>query len=380
MIGQVRAVGKGGYGVVFAGEKPVFLEGVIEDELVEFAMGKKRGSIWFGQVKRILESSPDRISPPCPYVPVCGGCNFQHITYPGQLAIKKDILLKNLTKIGRLKEIPPVQTVPSPPFHYRTKTVFKIKQGKIGFLKRKSHHIVEISHCHLVDEPVNIMLREWRQSPMIRNTENGEILVLSNGYSVSAQLKSAQKKKYLGPIREITFKAGDFSYRVIPENFIQANRFTMDSMIELVEDNLKGKSFIRSMDLFSGIGFFSLPLSRYSRQVLAVEKDQNNLASLKKNLEENHISNVETLKADIRTLPLPGAELMLVDPPRAGLGSSLTEKISGKNSGRFLYFSCDSATFSRDLARLKQAGRPVKGLVLVDNFPQTDHFEIFTWL
>ena len=378
MIGRVEALAKGGRGIVFVEGKPVFLDGVLKGELVEFSISEKKRSVFFGVPEKIIEAAAERITPPCPYYEQCGGCNFQHILYEEQAAIKEDILKSNLRRIAKIDYPDPVEVITSPPYRYRTKAVLKIKAGKTGFFRKERHDIIEINSCLLLPQVVEDFLPQLRNHPAVENTGTGDIFILSDGREFSALLKSGRNEQYICEKKNISFEIGDFVYSVKPRNFIQANLFTLQPMIRLVTRHLEKESVYAAVDLFCGAGFFTLPLARIAREVTAVEVDGENLRSLSINLKKNKIDNVKIEQADILKAELPEADIFLVDPPRRGLGRSVVASIIAGKPRQVFYFSCDSATFARDSGYFREAVYAMSGLTIIDNFPQTDHFEIFS--
>jgi 23S rRNA (uracil1939-C5)-methyltransferase len=380
LIGRVEAIGKGGRGIVFDAGKPVFIDGVIRGEIVEFAVTKKKHSLSFGSLKKVIESSQERITPPCPYYGVCGGCNFQHMAYREQAAVKEDILKSNLKRIAKIDYPRPVEVSTSPPFRYRTRAIVKVRDGRTGFFKKGSHNIVEIDTCLLLPRISEDFLRAFRRDSIIKGIDKGEIVILTNGSELSALLKENKRRTYISEKKEILFQIGEFRYTYSPENFIQANLFTLETMIASLRKSLGKNRFERAVDLFCGTGFFTLSLARQAGVVTAVEADINNIRSLKTNLENNKVGNVEIMKADILKSAVPQADVYLIDPPRTGLSRKIINDIAGHLPRKILYFSCDSATFCRDISYFYDAGYIIKELKIIDNFPQTDHFEIYSCL
>jgi 23S rRNA (uracil1939-C5)-methyltransferase len=254
--------------------------------------------------------------------------------------------------------------------------ILKVREGKLGLFKKGSHEIVEIKNCLLVPQAVENFLQELRG----HNLEKGEIYIISNGRELAAMLKTDAVEKYLSDKKEISFKIGEFTYSIAPGCFIQANLFTLDMMLRLVRQNLAGDYFKKAVDLFCGAGFFTLALARRVKRVAAIEVEEKNIRSLKANLAANKIDNVEIIQADILKSAAAAADLFVIDPPRSGLSRRLIYEITGNLPKKILYFSCDSATFSRDIFYFQEAGFILKELKIIDNFPQTDHFEIYSCL
>ena len=385
MIGTVRAVGKGGAGIVRQEGKTVFIPGVLAGEVVEFAIGKERRSVYSGTLERLIEPSPWRQRPPCPHYADCGGCNFQHIRYEEQLRIKERIFRDNLSRIAGIDWRRSLAVVASPPWRYRTKTEFKIAGGKVGFFRRQSHELVEIDSCRLVPKVVEDLLRSSSLRKRMEAVTLGRVLALTDGKSVSAYIADLKDEKNSpGPTGipfSLTVPSGRrYEYDFNPGNFIQANIFLLPVMIGLLEESLTGLCPAKAADLFCGTGFFTLPLAAHAGQVLAVENNSANLVALRRNLERNKIGNVTISAADAYLTDIPAADVLVVDPPRGGLGKRMIGRMSAAGPRTIGYYSCDSATFARDIRFFSKAGYAPRAMRLIDNFPQTDHIEIFAAL
>ncbi len=170
------------------------------------------------------------------------------------------------------------------------------------------------------------------------------------------------------------------AYQIAPDNFIQANLFQLQPMLGLLEKTVAALDAATAADLFCGCGFFTLPLAARCRQVLALENDAQNLAALRLNLERNRAGNVQVVQADVLQAELPPAGLYVVDPPRGGLSARVIAALTRSGTETIVYFSCDSATLARDLRLFSSRGFNLQELQLLDNFPQTDHFETFAVL
>jgi 23S rRNA (uracil1939-C5)-methyltransferase len=379
MIGKVLAIAKGGSGIIRAGDKTVFIPGVVSGETVEFALNDRLRSVWQGRLQRVLEPSPLRTPPACPHYAECGGCNLQHMDYGEQLRCKSEILLGNLKKIAALVPAGPVEVLPSPPLRYRSKVEFQVRDGAAGFFRKGSHRVVAIERCLLLPEAVERFFLDRR--PQLAGAANAQLQVISDGRQIAARLEApGAAEKWLSSAREVNFAIGPFAYRFAPDNFIQSNIFQLQPLQTLLQKYLEENETLRAVDLFCGCGFFTLPLAARCGEVLAVEIDPRNVASLRANLEDNRIGNVRVVQADVLRAGLPRAELYVADPPRGGLSERVIAAMAAGGAGTVIYYSCDSATLARDLRIFARHGFALAELRLVDNFPQSDHFEIFSVL
>lgn len=379
MIGKVQAIAKGGAGVIREPDKTVFVPGVIVGETVEYAPLSRRQSAWQGKLLRVLDASPQRVEPPCPHYEQCGGCNLQHMSYEEQLRSKSGILLANLKKIAGLVPAVTPGIFPSPPWRYRSKSEFQIRAGASGFFQKESQRVVAIDRCLLVPETVEAFFLAQRQA--LGRCANAQLQVVSNGRELAARLLMADgRHDWLSREREVHFAVAGYAYRIAPDNFIQPNLFQLQPMLGLLEKTAAALDAATAADLFCGCGFFTMPLAARCRHVLALENDGQNLAALRRNLERNRAGNVQVVPADVLQAELPAAGLVVVDPPRGGLSARVIAALTGGGTETIVYFSCDSATLARDLRLFAGRGFALQELQLLDNFPQTDHFETFAVL
>lgn len=379
MIGKVQAIAKGGAGIIHETDKTIFIPGVIAGETVEYAAVSRRKSFWQGKLLRVLEASPQRVEPPCPHYYECGGCNLQHMSYDEQLRSKSEILLANLKKIAGLAIPAPPAILSSRPWRYRSKSEFQVRDGVAGFFKKESHQVVPISQCLLLPDAVESFFLDQR--PVISGQVNAQLRVISNGRELAARLETpGGQGAWLSSGHSVCFAAAAYKYQLGPDHFVQANLFQLQPMLDLLEKTLDGMNPATAADLFCGCGFFTLPLASRCQSVLAVENDPQNLSGLRANLELNRVDNVRVVQADVLQADLPPAELYVADPPRGGLSARVIAAMAASGAETIVYFSCDSATFARDLRLFSGQGFSLRELQLLDNFPQTDHFEIFSVL
>ncbi|MBN2345309.1 MAG: class I SAM-dependent RNA methyltransferase [Candidatus Aminicenantes bacterium] len=379
MTGRVVAIAKGGAGVVRDGARTVFIPGTIAGETVEFTVCGKRRSAWQGTLQRVLEASPRRVDPPCPHYGECGGCNLQHMSYDEQLRSKAGILAANLKRIARVEEMEIPAFLASPGERFRSKVEFQVRGGRAGFFARHSHRVVSVAGCLLLPQAVESFFLARR--PLLAAAENARLQVVSNGRDLAARLEpAAGGEEWLGPRRTVRIAIGPDEYRFAPDHFVQSNLFQLQPMLGLLEGVLERERPDTAADLFCGAGFFTLPLARHCRQVAAVESDARSIEALRANLGRSQARNVRVQRADVLRAGLPPAELTVVDPPRGGLTERVIAALAAGPARIVVYFSCDSATFARDLRMFNRHGYVLEEWQPIDNFPHSDHFEIFSLL
>lgn len=379
LIGNILAIAKGGAGIIHDGERTVFVPGVIAGETVEYSISGRRRSSWQGKLLRVLQASPQRIEPPCPHYGDCGGCNLQHMSYDEQLRSKEGILADNLRRIGHCDPLSTAAPLASPDARYRCKTEFQVRGGASGFFARDSQRVVAIAGCLLVPRVVEEHFLSLR--PRLAVCEKGRILTVSNGRDLASCLEiPGIDKQWLSHERRIRFQIGPYAYLVAPGDFVQANLFQLDSMLRLLAGVLDRERPATAVDLFCGGGFLTMPLAARCQRVLALEIDPGNVNALRINLALNGASHVRIIQADALRVGVPSAEFFVVDPPRGGLSPRLIAALGASDARTVVYFSCDSATFARDLRLFLGRGFQLDELRWLDNFPHSDHFEIFSVL
>jgi len=377
--GVVATLAKGGRGIVRSPAGAVFVAGVIPGEEIEFrVLPERRGAALQGRLLRVLNPSPDRVPPPCPHYGRCGGCNLQHLSYPGQLSGKRQILASNLTRLGGFPDGLAIETISSPPWRSRTHAEFRWIDRQAGFYRRGSHELEPVEDCLLVPEVVARWLKEV--SLPGRVGESGEVAVVTDGSQLAARLMLAERVIPCDSLPAVDFSIAPFRLRVRPGTFVQANRFLLESMHRLVREVVHPLAPQRVVDLFAGSGFFTLPLAEEAGQVMAVEAVAAHGEQLRENIEANALTNVSWRIQDALTTAPPPADLYLVDPPRGGLSPRLIRHLVAVSPRAILYFSCDSATLARDLRQFGPLGYRPGRVVMLDNFPQTDHLETFVLL
>lgn len=410
--------------------KAVFVPFVLPGETVEAVLREQRPGFARAELDRILTISPRRIDPKCPYFQRCGGCHFQHTDYEHQLEIKVAVLKENLRRIAKLELDTELHIYPSPPWNYRNRSRFKVQTTPdfaLGYYKFNSHELLPVEECPISSPLINRAVAAAWQLGRAGKVPAGiqEIEFFANGddsqllcevycspeaTGVPEQFV-AELRAALAEIIGIVFFAaraaktggqGDpkqlgssgaanliyatqlASYRVSAGAFFQVNRHLADELVNIVvrerrggrDDNRTAGATGTALDLYAGVGLFSSVLNREFERVIAVESSPTSHADLL----YNSPANVKAVRATTEQYLENAAgklhpELVVVDPPRSGLGEKVIKGLAKLKAPRITYVSCDPATFSRDLARLLQSGYRVEEAHLVDLFPQTYHLE-----
>ncbi len=407
--------------------KAVFVPFVLPGESVEAGLREEKPGFARARLDKVLTASARRIAPRCPYFQRCGGCHYQHTDYEHQLEIKAAILKENLRRIARLELGTELTLHPSPPWNYRNRARFKVQTAPefaLGYYKFNSHELLAVEECPISSPLINRALaaawqlgRAGKVQPGIQEIEffadSADTHLLAEVYcspeaekeQFAADLKTALDEisgvaffaargpkaegqgdpRPLGGSGHLIYATKLAAYRVSAGAFFQVNRHLTDELVNIVTRG--GRDTHRTaggdagatgtaLDLYAGVGLFSSVLNREFERVIAVESSPTSHADLL----YNSPANVKAVRATTEQYLENAAgklrpDLVVVDPPRSGLGERVIRGLVKLKAPRITYVSCDPATLSRDLVRLLQSGYRVDEAHLVDLFPQTYHLE-----
>ncbi len=336
----------------------------------------------------VLAAAPERVAPPCPYFARCGGCHYQHAPYDVQLSAKRAILVDQLRRIGKIEPPAEIAVVAGEPWGYRNRVQLHIAGGALGYREAQSHKLCPIEKCPIASPALNAaiatlreMLREPRWPRFVRSVElfsdetQMQLNVLETERPVAKRFFDWCAERIPGLVSgPLDYAATGYTWRVSYGSFFQVNRFLIDKLVETALADAEGRT---ALDLYAGVGLFSLPLARRFASVTAVESGARAAGDLCFNAERAGLSvRVEQANAEDWLETLEAApEFVLLDPPRAGIGKRMVARLGQLRPPRLAIVSCDPATLARDLAGLVGAGYRIDRLTLVDLFPQTYHLE-----
>ncbi len=388
---------------------PLALPG--EEERVRLVENKKGHAT--AEVEEIVIPSPQRIAPRCPHFGICGGCSYQHTSYEMQLAFKQAILRETFDRAG--VAIPgEIAVLAADPWAYRNRVrVAFDASGNPGYRGRRSNAVIPISECpiaapSLIDAALAFARMRRDLAPTLQPAElslfcNADESKMLAGIFLARRGK-LDLDRFAGALQErvpslkgievaleaqerrpavaiahwgapsLVYNAAGFPYRVDHGSFFQVNRFLVDALVDRVT---AGRSGALAWDLFAGVGLFARKLAAGFDRVIAVESAPNAIAALKHNLSGTTGQAISTPTLDFLRRNSSGSrpDLIVVDPPRTGLGAETTGGLATVASPTIVYVSCDPATLARDLRALTAAGYALHSVTLVDLFPQTFHLE-----
>lgn len=375
----------GGEGLSRSDGQVVLVPFVLPGERIEAQASRVKNGLLRGFNPRILEASPERIAPLCEYFTNCGGCHYQHAHYDFQLKQKQAILRETLQRLGGIAYEDEIALVAGDPWNYRNRIQLHFDKRAVGFRKADSHDLCPITHCPISSPKLNQVIakfdwavkqREWPrflQSLEIFTNETDVQLTVSDATRPVAARFFTWCATFLDGLAPgpINYEAAGHNFRIGGGSFFQVNRFLIEALVETVLGGVRGNY---AVDLYAGVGLFSLPLASRFERVDAVERGGSAFRDLEHNAAAENITCIKASSEDylggLETKP----DVIFADPPRAGLGAEATRAILSVASEQLTVVSCDPATLARDLKLLQTAYRIVK-LTLVDLFPQTFHFE-----
>ncbi|WP_312653153.1 23S rRNA (uracil(1939)-C(5))-methyltransferase RlmD [Proteiniclasticum sp.] len=430
--------GHTGEGIGKTDHYPVFVDFALPEEMVNVKILKANKNYGFGKIMEIMEVSPERVEPPCPYYYRCGGCHIMHSSYEGQLKFKKKRVKDSLERIGKIGHVEIEDTIGMEnPFRYRNKVQIPLGRlnGKFisGFYARRSHRIVDIESCivqHIDGDYVLNILRDWAEEFNISTYLNDDVidrkgilrhLMVRKGFrtgdlmvvlvvtkkevphlevllerlkkldgfqSLLLNINAEDTNLVLGRENILIFGKpviedyiGPFKFKISPHSFFQVNPVQTEVMYEkaLEYAGLTGEETV--FDCYCGAGTISLFLSQKAKKVYGIEIVPQAIEDAKVNARENHVENVDFLvgKSEEVIVDLINdgikADIVVVDPPRKGCDIRLLEAIKEIAPEKVVYVSCDPGSLGRDLGILESFGFHTEKVTPIDNFPNSYHVE-----
>jgi len=376
LLVDIERILPGGVGLAHAGGKTVFVALAAPGDRLRVAIDREQGKVLFASIKEIVSQSPVRVEPPCPYFGRCGGCDFQQLTYPAQLEAKAEIIRDCLHRIAGLEHIPDFLVRPSTQWRYRGRAVWQIDREKkmIGYYERGSRRVCDVVDCAVLVPELQQTLEQVRStswSSIAPDLKHLQVVRGDNGVSLAPEFDGFQTK-------ELSLKIGDQVYNFNAQAFFQINQETLKQVVDFALEGVHGES---ALDLYSGVGLFTLPLARRFKSVVAVESNSVAARFARRNIQQSKLNNARIVTATVTewmaTAAMGGGryDFVLLDPPRAGAESAVIMGILQLAPARISYVSCDPATLARDLKKLLAGGYEIDSLAAFDMFPQTHHVE-----
>jgi 23S rRNA (uracil1939-C5)-methyltransferase len=374
---EIERIVPGGAGLAHADGRTLFVTLAAPGDLVRVRVERVRGKVIFASVSEIIRPSPARVEPPCPYFGRCGGCDFQQLNYEAQLQAKVEIIRDSLRRIARIEPPAEIPITPSPAiWRYRSRARWQhdpVRQF-LGYYELASHRVCDVVECPVVLPEVQDKLSQLRATVGeggCDEIEEFQAVAGDDGVSLLPPLNAADAHERFRDL------AGEH-YRFDADCFFQINHALLEP---LLAEALRDATGERAVDLYCGVGLFTLPLARRFTRVIAVEGNASATAFARLNLADARLTNASVHTARVgdwlaeHAHALTPIDFLLLDPPRAGAAPEELAGILALKPQRIAYVSCDPATLARDLRVLFDAGFSLDSVRAFDMFPQTHHVE-----
>jgi tRNA/tmRNA/rRNA uracil-C5-methylase (TrmA/RlmC/RlmD family) len=372
---DIERILPGGLGLAHAGGKTVFVGLAAPGDRVRVRVDREQGNVLFASIEEIITPSPLRVEPPCPYFGRCGGCDFQQLTYESQLTAKAEIIRDCLHRIARVENVPEIVVTPSPDeWRYRMRATWQIDQERrsVGYYERGSRRVCDVADCAVLQPELQETLEQvratdWNEFPT--DLKHLDVVAGENGVSLSPRFARFETNEL-----SLTVRGEVYHYNA--GAFFQINPSLLAPLIGFALDGASGEA---ALDLYCGVGLFTLPLSRKFKKVVGVEANSGAARFARRNLQRAALTNAIVTTATVTDWFRSGthgpADFVLLDPPRAGAESAVINGILSLNPFQISYVSCDPATLARDLKKLIAGGYIIQSIRGFDLFPQTHHVE-----
>jgi 23S rRNA (uracil1939-C5)-methyltransferase len=407
-----------GVGVADLDGRKVFVADALPGERVEIVLRKRRRKLQEADLKRVLEPSPSRVEPACEYFGRCGGCALQHLAHPAQVSFKQRVVAETLKRIGRVEPEEWLPAVVSEPWHYRRRARLGVKYvaGKnrvlVGFRERAGPYITDMRHCPVLVPPIDGLLGELAElierSSLKERLPQIEAAVADDSCALVLRVLAEPSPADVEAFREfgtrhdvdIYWQRGgpgtvvplerarplryrlpeiDLTYDFLPTDFVQVNAGINAELVSTAVRLAGVTPTDRVLDLYCGIGNFSLPFARAAGELTGVEGDAGLVARAVRNCAVNGIDNARFVTADLTasdwSFYREHWDVVVLDPPRTGAEVAVAELHASKPR-RIVYVSCHPATLARDAQVLVERHRfKLRAARVFDMFPHTHHVE-----
>lgn len=417
----IASIDHSGRGIAKVDGKVTFIDNALPGETVKFKYLKTQKQWDEGQATDILQASDDRVEPICPHYTQCGGCSLQHLSPSAQRQLKQNTLLEQLQHFGCTQPQTILPPVTGPTDHYRNKArlgaryVHKKQSVLAGFREKFTHFVTDMEQCPILNPQMERAIPDLRQTltqlsvynavPQIEVAcaDNHTALVIRHLDELTdsdQQLLQAFADRHrmliylqpkgpdtIHPLNDqhsdwLTYQLPEFNltFHFHPTDFTQVNQTINEQLVRLAVNKLDLQPTDDVLDLFCGLGNFSLPIAQHAGSVTGIEGSNDMVQRADMNAQSNHITNTRFYQADLsqplhtHTNWLQSYDKLLLDPPRSG-AAAIVESINQLNVKKLVYVSCNPATLARDTYTLSQQGFILKEAGILDMFPHTSHVE-----
>lgn len=373
---EIERLLPGGVGLAHADGMTLFVHLAAPGDVVRVGIERTKGKIAFAAIKEIITPGPVRIEPPCPYFGRCGGCDFQQLNYETQLQTKVEMIRDCLHRLGGFDPVPEIAIQPSPSeWHYRARANWQVDRAtkELGYFERGSNRVCDVEFCAVLVPELQKTLEGVRQQ-LAQGAilgKNIEAVAGDEAISVASDAGELETKVVSRAV------AGE-TYQFSAAGFFQVNHNLLDPILEEAIGEAKGNT---AVDLYCGVGLFTIPLARRFKNVFGVESNRTATDFARSNLKSANLRGAHVATARVgdwlqeHASQLGPVDFLLLDPPRTGAENKDVQGILALRPSQISYVSCDPATLARDLKKLMAGGYKLYSIKAFDMFPQTHHVE-----
>ena len=391
---KIEKIDNFGRGITYINDKICFIEDALKDEIVDIEVINEKKKYQEAIVKKYIEVSDKRIKEECPFSKICGGCNLNHINYEDENNFKEEKIKDLVNKFTNINN----NLVEKINYHerdnYRNKIILHGNNKKLGLYKKHSNDIVEIDKCLLVDNKINeiikllnIINKDIEEVTIKITNDQKEIMISIKGEATSAKelLSIADvliiNDNYLTDKKQIINPIGNKKYYEGISSFFQVNKTLTEKLYDEALNVVKEEKPNTVLDLYCGTGTIGIYVSDYCNKIIGIDYNKSNIEDANKNKKLNNCTNIEFIcdKVENQIDKFKEIDLIIVDPPRAGLDTRTKEYLKKINPNKIIYISCDPVTLVRDLNDLDETYK-VNFIKPYNMFPRTYHCESITVL
>lgn len=381
-----------GRGLAHIENKVYFIDNALPHEIVEYKIVKDTKKYTLATATKILKESAYRIPSTCPCSNICGACSLRNLSFVKENEFKQEKVVELLSKmVDGSKELVK-DIIYTNPDNYRNKVVFHVKDKKLGYYEEKTNKLIEIDNCLLLNSRINELFPTLKE--VVKENDLSEIVIRTSNDNSKVMVKLIGNiqnySKLLNVVdvlmlndqtvtsdSSIITNIGNYKYYVSLDSFFQVNETLTEKLYDKVRDYVKEISPSNTLDLYCGTGTIGIYVSKYTNHVLGIDCNQSNILDANKNKELNKVENIEFIASKVEDVIeniKDKYDLIIVDPPRAGLDPKTIKTIKEMSPINIIYVSCDPVTLMRDLNILKEHYNIVE-ITPFNMFPRTYHVE-----
>ena len=377
-----------GRGIAYTNDKICFIENALPNEVVEISIIEETSKYIGAKVDKYIEKSPLRIEEECPYSNICGGCNLNHICFNDENRFKLN-KVKDIVK--KYADIDP-NLVKGIVYHdrnnYRNKITLHGKDNDLGLYKEYTNEIIPINNCLLANPKINEIIKVLNNTPkeiseviIKTSNDNSKVMVSITGTIDNIEILKELcdvliiNNEYITNDKVIETNIGNKKYIEGIDSFFQVNNTLTKELYDEVLINVKDKNYNKCLDLYCGTGTIGIYISDQVKEVIGVDYNQSNINDAEENKKLNNINNISFIcdKVENKIDTFKDIDIVIVDPPRAGLDPKTKDYLKQINAREIIYVSCDPVTLARDIEDLDTY--KINYIKVFNMFPRTYHCE-----